>query len=138
MRKMKLLSFLLHEKSTKSMVIEFKKIPTSGTHFETVLGDICFKGEAKKVSKNLVECCGSMQGNLHYICDRCAEEFDLHINENVDVFASEGFYEDKEGEALLNVVEFFDGNIDFTALFKSELEAFKSDYHYCGHCQHLE
>ena len=44
------------------MVIEFKKIPASGTHFETVLGDICFKGEAKKVSKNLVECCGSMQG----------------------------------------------------------------------------
>ena len=120
------------------MVTEFKKVPTSGIHFETVLGSICFKGEAKKVSKNLVECSGTLQGNLLYICDRCAEEFDLHVNENVNVFASEGFYEDKEGEALLNVVEFFDGNIDFTALFESELEAFKSDYHYCGHCQHLE
>lgn len=120
------------------MVTEFKKIPSSGTHFETTLGNMCFKGEAKKVSKNLVECCGTIQGSLQYPCDRCAEVFELHVNEEVNVFASEGFYKDKEGEALLNVVEFFDGNIDFTALFESELEAYKSDYHYCGHCEDLK
>lgn len=120
------------------MVIEFKKIPSSGIHFETVLQSVRFEGEAKKVEKNLVQCCGILEGTLSYACDRCAETFDLHVKESVEVFANEGFYEDKEGESLLNVVEFFDGSIDFTLLCESELEAFKSDYHYCDVCKKFE
>ncbi len=119
------------------MTIEFKKIPIGGTHFETTLEDIHFSGEAIKVNKNLVQCKGSISGTLPHACDRCAEVFDISVNEGVEVFAHEGFYEDEEGEALLNVVEFFDGIIDFTALFRSEIEAFKSDYHYCGSCKAL-
>lgn len=116
------------------MTIEFKKIPSSGIRFETVVQSVRLEGEAKKVEKNLVQCCGILEGTIMYACDRCAETFDLHVKERVEVFASEGFYEDKEGESLLNVVEFFDGIIDFTLLCESELEAFKSDYHYCDMC----
>lgn len=117
------------------MIIEFKKIPVTGIHFETHVETICFSGEALKVEKTLVKCTGALQGKMLYPCDRCAEVFELSLNENVEVFASEGFYEDKEGEDLLNVVEFFSGAVDFTALCESEIEAFKSDYHYCGTCK---
>lgn len=120
------------------MTIEFKKIPVGGTCFDIVLEKIRFFGEAKQVNKHLVQCNGTLQGVVPYHCDRCAELFDLKVDEKVEVFAHEGFYKDKEGEPLLNIVEFFDGYIDFTVLCESELEAFKSDYHYCGNCQNLE
>ncbi len=120
------------------MTIEFKKIPAGGTHFDTTLENVRFWGDAKQVSKHLIQCSGQIEGILSHACDRCAEVFDLHVKESVEVFAHEGFYKDKEGEPLLNIVEFFDGFIDFTALCESELEAFKSDYHYCGQCHHLE
>ena len=54
-----------------------------------------------------------------------------------EVFASDGLYKDQEGEELLNVMEFFDGLIDLEVVLQSEIEAFKSDYHYCGQCEQL-
>lgn len=120
------------------MNIEFKKIPANGIHFETSLGDIRFFGEAIKTSKTMVKCIGVIEGNLPHLCDRCAESFKLMVNERVEVFASEGLYEDNEGEELLNVIEFFDGSIDIDTMLQSEIEAFKSDYHYCGQCEQLK
>ena len=120
------------------MNIEFKKIPASGIHFETSLGEIRFFGEALKTSKTLVKCIGVMEGNLPHFCDRCAESFKLLVNERVEAFASDGLYEDHEGEELLNVIEFFDGSVNIDTILQSEIEAFKSDYHYCGQCEQLK
>ena len=120
------------------MNIEFKKIPVNGIHFETSLGGIRFFGEALKTSKTMVKCTGVMEGNLPHLCDRCAESFELMVNESVEVFANEGLYEDHEGEELLNIIEFFDGSIDIDTILQSEIEAFKSDYHYCGQCEQLK
>ncbi|AFL67571.1 DNA-binding protein [Sulfurospirillum barnesii] len=119
------------------MQIEFKKIPSSGIHFETSLDEIKFSGEAVKTGKILVKCKGVIEGTLLHTCDRCGESFVLTVNENVEVFASDGLYEDKEGEELLNVIEFFDSFIEVDTLLQSEIEAFKSDYHYCGQCEQL-
>ena len=60
------------------------------------------------------------------------------MNERVEVFASDGLYKDQEGEELLNIIEFFDGLIDLEVVLQSEIEAFKSDYHYCGQCEQLK
>jgi len=79
-----------------------------------------------------------MEGTLLHVCDRCAESFKLMVNEDVEVFACEGLYEDQEGEGLLNIIEFFDGSIDVDSMLQSEIEAFKSDYHYCGQCEQLK
>lgn len=120
------------------MNIEFKKIPASGIPFETSLGEIRFFGEALKTNKIMVKCTGIMEGNLLHVCDRCAESFKLMVNERVEVFASDGLYEDHEGEELLNVIEFFDSSINVDMILQSEIEAFKSDYHYCGQCEQLK
>jgi uncharacterized metal-binding protein YceD (DUF177 family) len=120
------------------MKIEFKKIPTTGIHFETSSDEIKFYGEALKTGKTMVKCTGELEGTLPHLCDRCGESFNLTMNEHVEVFASEGLYEGHEGEELLNIIEFFDGSIDVDTILQSEIEAFKSDYHYCGQCEQLK
>ncbi|QIR76247.1 DNA-binding protein [Sulfurospirillum diekertiae] len=120
------------------MKIEFKKVPTTGIHFETSLDEIRFFGEALKIGKTMVKCTGQLEGTLPHLCDRCGENFELTVNERVEVFAQEGLYEDQEGEELLNIIEFFDGSIDLDSILQSEIEAFKSDYHYCGQCEQLK
>ncbi|ATB68392.1 hypothetical protein SJPD1_0263 [Sulfurospirillum diekertiae] len=120
------------------MKVEFKKVPTTGIHFETSLDEIRFFGEALKIGKTMVRCTGQLEGTLPHLCDRCGENFELTVNERVEVFAQEGLYEDQEGEELLNIIEFFDGSIDLDSILQSEIEAFKSDYHYCGQCEQLK
>ena len=120
------------------MKIEFKKIPTTGIHFEASLDEIKFFGEALKTGKTTVKCTGQLEGILPHVCDRCGESFKLTVNERVEVFAQDGLYEDQEGEELLNIIEFFDGSIDIDTILQSEIEAFKSDYHYCGQCEQLK
>ncbi len=120
------------------MKIEFKKIPTTGIHFETSLDEIRFCGEVLKTGKTMVKCTGQLEGTLPHLCDRCGAHFELAVNERVEVFAQEGLYEDQEGEELLNIIEFFDGSIDVDTILQSEIEAFKSDYHYCGQCEQLK
>ncbi len=120
------------------MRVEFKKIPPQGIHFETEEEGVHFTGDTSKINATLIKCVGKLWGQTAHICDRCAEDFLLQIDERVEVFANDGLYEDVEGEELLNVIEFFDGSIDFTMILQSELEAFKSDYHYCGQCEPLK
>ena len=120
------------------MKIEFKKIPTTGIHFEASLDEVKFFGEALKTGKTMVKCTGQLEGILPHVCDRCGESFELAVNERVEVFAQEGLYEGQESEELLNIIEFFDGSIDVDTILQSEIEAFKSDYHYCGQCEQLK
>ena len=120
------------------MQIEFKKIPTTGVHFEVSLGDIVVVGNATKIDKTMVRIDGTMSGAVSHACDRCATEFTLNVDEKVEVFASDGLYVDQDGEDLLNIVEFFDGSINFDTILQSELEALRSDYHYCGGCEQIQ
>lgn len=120
------------------MQIEFKKIPTTGVHFEVSLGDIVVVGNATKIDKTMVRIDGTMSGTVSHACDRCATELTLKVDEKVEVFASDGLYVDQDGEDLLNIVEFFDGSINFDTILQSELEALRSDYHYCGSCEQIQ
>lgn len=120
------------------MQIEFKKIPTTDVYFEVSLEDIVVSGNATKIDKTMVRLDGTMRGLVVYACDRCGAEFNLKVDEKVEVFASDGLYEDQSGEDLLNIVEFFDGSINFDTILQSELEALKSDYHYCGDCEQIQ
>jgi len=114
------------------MKIVFKKIPQSGVDFETSFETIKFYGQLEKKSKNLVQCSGKLEGTLTCQCDRCGENLSLHVDEKIDLFASDGLYE--SGEELLEVMEFFDETVDLDTILQSEMETLKSDYHYCSTC----
>ncbi|MDX1809851.1 MAG: DNA-binding protein [Sulfurospirillaceae bacterium] len=115
------------------MKIDFKKIPTSGINFETCSDDIKFYGVATKIQNNLVKCTGTIEGSFVHPCDRCGEEFDVFIKEDVELYASEGIY--SESEELLDLIEFFNDFIDFDTMLQGEIESLKSDYLYCDKCK---
>jgi uncharacterized metal-binding protein YceD (DUF177 family) len=111
--------------------ILFKKILHNEISFETKLEDIRFYGKAQKHSKDLVLCQGKIEGRFLHTCDRCGEEFELEIDEEIELFASDGIYEKEDS---LDIIEFENGILDFDTLLHSEIEAYKSDYHYCKNC----
>ncbi len=112
------------------MLLSFKKIPSSGINFKLNCEDVEFFGSVSKASKDLVRCLGNIRGKIVCPCDRCADDFVYEIDEKVDLFISDGMY----NRNFLEVIEFFDGSIDFDTILKSEIELIKSDYHYCPKC----
>lgn len=113
------------------MEILFKKISTQEIHFDTKKDDIRFFGTAQRESKDLVLCKCQLEGSILHQCDRCGEEFTLTLNDSFELIASDGVYSKDD---TLDVVEFHGGSIDFNSFLESEVEALKSDYHYCKNC----
>jgi len=114
------------------MKIEFKKIPQNGVDFELEQDEIKFQGNAKKISKDLVKSTGVMSGSFVHICDRCGKEFDKIVEQNFEIYANNGIYSEDEYD---NLIEFFDGFVNFDTMLQSELESIKCDYLYCEDCK---
>ena len=104
--------------------------------FELSSDGVKFSGVLKKISPNLVSCKGEIKGELAHNCDRCGDDINLKLNEDVNLILSDGIYKDKE-ENLDDAVEFFDGFVNLEEVLTSEIEAFKSDYFYCEKCKNL-
>ncbi len=113
----------------KSFTSLFKK-PFSGTLEDN---GVKFSFTAQFINKELVKCTGNISGKTPHQCDRCGEELELDLNEDIEVLVSDGVA--KPTENLQNIIEFFDGDVNFSELFTSELEAIKSDYFYCNKCK---
>jgi uncharacterized metal-binding protein YceD (DUF177 family) len=115
------------------MEIEFKKIPINGIEFEALNKNLKFSGTAIKELKKLVLCEGKLTGSLIHQCDRCGDEFNLEINEEIILYANDGVYE--SGKELLNVIEFYDSKVNFDTMLQSEIGTIESDYYYCTKCK---
>ncbi|MBE0491671.1 MAG: DNA-binding protein [Sulfurospirillum sp.] len=113
------------------MQVLFKKITSNAITFETKQDAIKFFGTAKRDSKDLVTCRAKLQGKVTHICDRCGEDFDLILDEELELLVCDGVYAKSDS---LDVIEFYEGVLDFDALLMSELEAIKSGYNYCKQC----
>ena len=116
------------------MKISFVKISKEPVKFDIENNGVKFNAEIKKTSETLYKCNGRILGSIPYICDRCGDEFELGLDEEVDLILSDGVY---KGSDSLDVVEFFDGSIDVEEILQSEVEAIKSDYFYCDKCKEL-
>ena len=118
------------------MKISFAKIANNQMPFELGLDGVNFNGELKRINQNLVSCKGKIAGKIAHNCDRCGEDINLKLDEDVNLILSDGIYKDKE-ENLDDAVEFFDGFVNLEEVLTSEIEAFKSDYFYCDKCKNL-
>ena len=116
------------------MTIEFRKVPKEGFDFSVELDGVTFSGNAVKENSKLLKCSGNIFGTVKHSCDRCGEDMDLVVDEDVEVLVSDGVYEGTEDE-LLNIIEFVDEKVDFNEIINSEIEAIKSGYFYCKKCQ---
>ncbi len=93
-----------------------------------------FSFTARSVGRDLVKCSGRIFGQTPHLCDRCGDEFCLKIDEDVEVLVSNGVAKPLNDE-LINLIEFFDGKVDFDEIFTSEFEAIRFDYFYCENCK---
>ena len=118
------------------MKIAFAKISASPVPFEISRDGLKLSGNLKRKDSKFVECKGEIKGKIPYICDRCGKEFDLDVNESVNLLLSEGVFNDERHERL-DVMEFFGTEVDLDEILRSETEAFKSDYFYCENCKNL-
>ena len=114
------------------MKVEFKKIPKSGIDFEIEAQNIKLFGFCTKIRNNLVKCTGKIDGSFLHDCDRCGEDFIAKIDQDFEVYASDGIY---ENEDFLDVIEFFKGYVDFNEILQNEIESYKSEYLYCDKCK---
>jgi uncharacterized metal-binding protein YceD (DUF177 family) len=112
------------------MKIEFRKIVPDKKPFSFEKGGVVFDGSFKKISSSVVEIDLNFSGSFVHSCDGCAEDFELSVDETSKLFVSDGVYSGDE----LDVYESFDHFVDFDKICESELETFKSDYHYCKKC----
>jgi len=114
------------------MRVEFRKITRDYKDFSIELADsLKADGKFKKVSNSIVSISFKISGFLPHDCDMCAESFDLEVNQEIDVSVSDKEYNGEE----IDIIEVYNGFIDFDEVVQSELEAFKSDYHCCIKCK---
>ena len=118
------------------MKIKLIKVSKTPSDFEIKTGKITFKGSLQYDSDKLFRINAEIKGNMPVICDICANDYDMKLDEKVEFFISNGLYE-SSNESLVDVVEAMDGEADIDEILASELELIKSDYHTCPECSDL-
>ena len=115
------------------MKIKLIKVSKTPSEFEIKSDKITFKGLLQYDNAKLYSLKASIKGKLPVICDICADEYEMDVDEDVEFFISDGLYE-SSNESLIDVVEAMDGEADLDEILASELELIKSDYNTCPEC----
>ncbi len=124
------------------MKIEFRKIANKPKPINFLLNssnsalldrdeNISLDGELIKKYSNLVEFSGKIFGKLNLICAKSGENFIKHINEDLVLYFSDGIWEIQSQTNDINcldIIEFFEGFIDFKFIIESEIESIRLDY----------
>jgi len=116
--------------------VEFKKVGFKPKKFQLNKEGIDFQGEFKKDQNNLVDIIGTIKNEIVVTCDRCSKEFMIKLDENIHIKASDGVYRGNLEE--YDVIEFYEGMIDFDEILESEIESNKLDYHICDECKKID
>ena len=119
------------------MKITLRKVKNSPYNFEKTVDGITIKGFLQYDNDKLIKLNARLTGSIELVCDSCAEEFELDIDEELNYFISDGIYQD-ENNSLIDVVEAENGEFDIDELIHSEIELIKNDYNYCDFCEMSE
>ena len=116
------------------MKVVLRRINKTPLDFQVKSDEMTFKGYLQYHSGKLILLKADLEGKLPQMCDICAEEFQVSVKEEVEIFISDGTYEDNSNLEI-DVVESYDGEVDMEELLHSEIELIKSDYYSCEECQ---
>ncbi len=116
------------------MRIEFRKITSNASPFEIKKSTFISRGTFRKLSQKLVELDFHLYAPTMLVCDRCGNEYLHKMDKKISLKVSDGAFEGED----LDVIEYFDHYVDFDAIMLSEIEAEKSDYHFCPNCKNQE
>ncbi len=113
------------------MKIEFRKIPYQESPFSITHKKILFEGSFKRDSSRLVSVNSLLSGQMSLQCDRCGEDFIHKVHEPLVFKVSDGNFSGED----MDIIECENSIIDFDEIALSEIEAIRSDYHYCDTCK---
>lgn len=118
----------------------FKKVSKEGVDFSLKYDKINFFGKVYQKSTTIVFLEAKIEGELEHKCDRCAESICLKVDEKIEMLISDGIYKTAEINKTVNqndlaIMEVYNGFINFDEILQSEIESYKSDYHYCTICE---
>lgn len=114
------------------MKIEFKKITSAPKEFSLESNGVVFCGEILRISSRLFKINGHLKGEIDLVCDRSGDEYQEALNEDLVLYISNGVWDTQSQSDLVadfDVIEFFDGFIDFEYILQSEINSIKMDYH---------
>lgn len=113
------------------MKIFFQKITDQPKSFSLQKGDLLFKGNVKRVDRDLYKIVSSIEGSILVTCCRTGEEFFREIEENLTLYISNGIWDIQSQDKSngLDVIEFFEGFIDFEYILQSEISSIQMQYH---------
>lgn len=116
------------------MKIKLIKVSKTPSDFQIRSDKITFKGFLQYDNDKLFRLNAEIKGSLPVVCDVCAQDYEMDIDEKVDFFISNGLYE-SSNDTLIDVVEAMNGEADLDEILTSELELIKSDYNICSKCR---
>ena len=120
------------------MRIEFRKITEKPKQIHLILdkkqSEVIFEnehielqGEIMRQDFKLAVFRGNIKGNLQLICPLSGNEFNAEIDKSLVLYFSDGIWEAQSQSKVINsldVIEFFDGFIDFDFVLASEIELY--------------
>jgi len=116
------------------MKIKLIKVGQTPIDFEEKSNEITFKGYLQYDTNKLILLKANLSGQIHTDCNVCADEFELDVNEEIEIYLHSGVYKG-ENNSLIDVVECFDDTADLSEILNSEIELIKSDYNTCKNCK---
>jgi uncharacterized metal-binding protein YceD (DUF177 family) len=113
------------------MVIVFDKIGSTAKPIELSSDGVKIEGTLQKSGYHQVTLDADLSGKMEMSCDRCGDTYNYDIDSKLRLKLSDLISEDKDD---LDIIEFLDGKIDILYILQSEINTFKSTYHYCDKC----
>jgi len=112
--------------------ISFSKIKQTPIDIDYSKDGVDIQGTLERVDRDSVKLDSTFKSEVEVVCNRCAKEYKIDANYPLSLILSDGGY---NGKDEIDVVEFYDGKIDFDYLALSEVSSIKEDYNYCSSCQ---
>jgi uncharacterized metal-binding protein YceD (DUF177 family) len=112
--------------------ISFSKIKQTPIDIDYSKNGVDIQGTLERVDRDSVKLDSTFKSEVEVVCNRCAKEYKIDANYPLSLILSDGGY---NGKDEIDVVEFYEGKIDFDYLALSEVSSIQEDYNYCSSCQ---
>jgi len=113
------------------MEISFLKIKQTPVNINYKKDKNSIIGTLKRVNRDSVKLDSILKAELNFICNRCGKEWSKEIEYPLELILSDGRYNSKDE---IDVIEFFNGVIDFDYIINSEIISIEDGYNFCEDC----
>jgi len=117
------------------MTVNFAKVKYSGSELNYNKDGVSIVGRLEKVNRDSVKLDSTFKSTVTVTCSRCGKEFTKEVEYPLELILSDGRYNNSDE---IDVIEFFDGNIDITYISESEIASIQEDYNFCQDCKEAE